>query len=112
MYNVALLMLNKAFEVSSILHTPYHFRTDYFHSNLCQVQTHTHATAILLISDIFSFPPPHIFNPNILQSVRAAQEWRCRTINSMVRVDKARRLEIQSLNQKGFITQDKYEIIE
>lgn len=63
MYNIALLMLNKAFEVSYILQAPYHFRTNYFHCNLCQIYTHT--AAILLILDTFPFFP-FIFNPNIL----------------------------------------------
>lgn len=56
-------MLNKAFEIPSILQAPYPFRTNYFYNNLSQ--THTPPTAILLSVDTFSCSP-FIFILNIL----------------------------------------------
>lgn len=91
MYNVALLTLNKASEISSILQAPYHFRTNYFHNNLCQTHTHTHTspTAILLISATFSLFP--LISTLIFYNIEEQHTSEgAVTRSSRVRADKAR----------------------
>lgn len=74
MYNVALLMLSKAFEILFILQASYNFWTNYFHSNLSQ--THTHTTTILLSPDTFFLFPIHFQSLYSLshEDTRAAQQ--------------------------------------